>query len=367
MFFKLFSNCILVDGPIRSTICDMQREEIFIIHSDFADVIRLLFDKSLEEVKHIYGDENKEIIDDYIDFLLENELGFYCNNIDEFNSFPKLSMEYHSTSRLSNIVVELSEITIINFQKIADAVNLLGCKDIVLISYDFLDLLTLEQTLDYLHDSCIKSIEIITKYDQEVDSEFINVLNRKMSQLTRLIFHTSPEEKHIRWNKEILFDSLFTTRVIDSFNHCGIVNADYFTKTSSHILESVNHNSCLNKKLSVDIFGNIKNCPAMSEIYGNILSDDLTLALDQTKLNKYWNISKNQIKVCSDCEFRLVCTDCRAYTERSDFNQDGVDISKPLKCGYNPYKATWEDWRSNPIKSAAIKYYNFDVENLHGF
>jgi hypothetical protein len=31
--------------------------------------------------------------------------------------------------------------------------------------------------------------------------------------------------------------------------------------------------------------------------------------------------------------------------------------SKPLKCGYNPYTAIWEDWSTNPLKKKAIDFY----------
>jgi hypothetical protein len=39
-------------------------------------------------------------------------------------------------------------------------------------------------------------------------------------------------------------------------------------------------------------------------------------------------------------------------------------LSKPLKCGYNPYTCEWEDWSTNPLKEKAIKYYNLEKQNL---
>jgi len=67
---------------------------------------------------------------------------------------------------------------------------------------------------------------------------------------------------------------------------------------------------------------------------------------------KYWNITKDQIDICKDCEFRHICTDCRAYIE------DPKNIySKPLKCGYNPYTNDWSDWSANPLKQRTIEYY----------
>ena len=44
-----------------------------------------------------------------------------------------------------------------------------------------------------------------------------------------------------------------------------------------------------------------------------------------------------------------VAIDCRAYVE------DPEDIlSKPLKCGFNPYTG---EWSTNPLKQKAINFY----------
>lgn len=116
--------------------------------------------------------------------------------------------------------------------------------------------------------------------------------------------------------------------------------------------ESVNHNSCLNGKISVDSNGNIKNCPSTSELFGNIKSNTLAEAIEMPGFRKYWDISKEKIHVCKDCEFRFICSDCRAYIE------DPEDMySKPLKCGYNPYTGEWSEWSTNPLKQNAIDFY----------
>ena len=77
----------------------------------------------------------------------------------------------------------------------------------------------------------------------------------------------------------------------------------------------------------------------MLESYGNIneVSEEQLVEIVKSKpFQKYWNIKKDDIKICRDCEFRHICTDCRAYRE------DDADMySKPLKCGYNPYIAKW--------------------------
>ena len=93
----------------------------------------------------------------------------------------------------------------------------------------------------------------------------------------------------------------------------------------------------------------------MKESFGNIKDTTLKEALNKKGFKKLWNINKDKIKVCQDCEFRYICTDCRAYIENPE------DIySKPLKCGYNPYTAEWEEWSTNPLKQKAIEYYEME-------
>ena len=45
--------------------------------------------------------------------------------------------------------------------------------------------------------------------------------------------------------------------------------------------------------------------------------------------------------------------------ERNNFEGD-IDLSKPLKCGYNPYTNEWADWSTNPLKQETIEYYGIE-------
>jgi len=97
----------------------------------------------------------------------------------------------------------------------------------------------------------------------------------------------------------------------------------------------------------------------MSQSYGNIKDTTLQEALDHPDFKQHWNITKDKIHVCIPIaigsEFRHICTDCRAYIEAPE------DIlSKPLKCGYNPYTGEWSEWSTNPLKQKAIQYYGME-------
>jgi len=64
----------------------------------------------------------------------------------------------------------------------------------------------------------------------------------------------------------------------------------------------------------------------------------LHAALARTGFKDLWSINKDQIEVCKDCEFRYVCTDCRAFITDPDNR-----YSKPSTCTYDPYTAQWEE------------------------
>ena len=71
-------------------------------------------------------------------------------------------------------------------------------------------------------------------------------------------------------------------------------------------------------------FGKVKNISQLSSI------------IRSQEFHKNWKITKDQISICKDCEFRHVCSDCRAYLQEPQNS-----LSKPLKCNYDPYTASW--------------------------
>ena len=130
--------------------------------------------------------------------------------------------------------------------------------------------------------------------------------------------------------------------------HCGLINSEYFSINIKTFTEAQKHNTCLNRKISIDLDGEIKNCPSMNKSYGNIKDINLMEAIEKPGFKDLWYIHKDQVEVCKDCEFRYICTDCRAYIQ----NPDNI-YSKPAKCGYNPYTATWGEYNptNNPLHS----------------
>lgn len=344
---SLFACCIPVKGARRSLICDTQRETFHLIPDALYELI--INNLSLIYTKLIEGIEENEhrTIYEYLDFLIANELAFVTDIPD---LFPKMNLDWKYPGQITNSIVDLkSDVT--NWHTIADQLVALNCKHIQLRIFSDIPYDILCSIIEKLDGSPVRSIEIILPQCSWINIDILDHVIKKYSRIfSVLVFNAdTTADKNLQYEMGRI---VFTPENIDSSLHCGKIHPLLFNINIPTFTESHHHNSCLNRKISIDTEGNIKNCPSMSQSFGNIRDTTLPQALEHPDFKKYWNVTKDQIEVCKDCEFRYICTDCRAYIE----NPEDM-YSKPLKCGYNPYTCEWEEWSTNPLKQKAIDFY----------
>ncbi|HOY04015.1 MAG TPA: grasp-with-spasm system SPASM domain peptide maturase [Saprospiraceae bacterium] len=344
---RLFACCIPVKGTRRSLICDTQRESIHLIPNSLYELIAvnssLIYAKLIEGVDH----EHHATIYEYLTFLIENELAFVTESP---HLFPQMRLDWKSPNQISNCIVDMKDDYTIWYIAINQLISL-SCQHIQLRIFSKISFEDLCSLLEKLDKSPIRSIEIMLGQCDWINTDTLNEINKKYSRIFSLVVFdaTISDDKNLHQEMGRI---LFIPENLHSSLHCGKIHSSLFNINIPTFTESHHHNSCLNRKISIDTEGNIKNCPSMSQSFGNIRDTTLQQALDHPDFKKYWNITKDQIEVCKDCEFRYICTDCRAYIE----NPDDM-YSKPLKCGYNPYTCEWEEWSTNPLKQKAIDYY----------
>ncbi|MFY8188681.1 MAG: grasp-with-spasm system SPASM domain peptide maturase [Flavobacterium sp.] len=352
-FFKLHTNCKITKGYSRSIIQDIQRQDFVFIPNSLVDVIEYLKEKkTINQVKEIFLNKENDTIDEYLLFLEDNEFGFFIG-YEEFVLFPEMDTNFYESSHLTNAILEISQNNLIYFNKIINNLANIRCRNIQFIAYDFIDSKYLKEILSITKNYDFNSIELILEFSEEV-MILINDIDSYNFGITEVFVHNSTKS-NIKM-KKTSFNVIFVEYKVNNFRHCGKIEKTNLNVNKEKILESLNHNSCLHKKISIDKDGYIRNCPSMPQHFGNIKDTTLEEALAHPDFKKYWNVNKDMIAVCKDCEFRHICTDCRAYTERTHFEGD-LDLSKPLKCGYNPYTNEWAEWSTNPLKEKAIEYY----------
>ncbi len=335
-YFNLFSCCILVKGYNRSTVCDTQRDNFYLIPNILYEILTERIHMNINEIIEYYGKENSDCINEYFDYLLSNELGFYSiENISV--KFPEIDQKsYYLPTKINNAIIDIDNFQVIIDEKIISQLSELRCEAVELRFFSSINISDLFNFLVVFDNTNIRSIEVLCPYnDTYKDIKEIIQYRLKFARLKRLTLYGS-NKNGIYENIE--FTILKTKEIIVSESSCGKVCMDNFNSKIEFFIESKNYNNCLNKKVSIDKFGNIKNCPSMSESFGHINDSKLSKIIEKTEFKKFWNINKDQIEVCRDCEFRYICMDCRAYRKSID-----NEFSKPLKCNYDPYQNIWHD------------------------
>lgn len=341
MKLALFPLCKVVKGCARSLIIDCQKMQTYFIPSVFAE---FLLSSPIIETKALINalSNNLVVAEECISFLIEKKLAY---DIESIPFIQNIESEFSSPSVISNAIIETGDGQ--DKKAIIKQLECLLVQAVEIRNFSF----NSEVVIDWLEsflDSSIGHISIITKFDDYLEQKIIKD-HRRVKQL--YFFHAASDSESFYEDIDLYITKSIKKEMDNSF--CGQCSKKFFNLNLTSYQEAQSHNSCLNQKISIDTKGNIKNCPSMKESYGNIRDTTLLEALEKPGFKKYWDITKDQVEVCKECEFRYICTDCRAYIE----DPENI-LSKPLKCGYNPYTCEWEEWSKNPLKQMAIEYYD---------
>lgn len=305
----LASNCLFVKGYKKNLLIDLQNNNWYQV--DF-------------EKEKLFSDELKEDVAAYLSahgILIDIPAKFLKN-------FPKISTHYETFQHVESVIMDFDSETrydvIETLQKL-DHLNPSFLQLRYFCDYSFDEM---KKVISYLNQTTIEYVEILLpfqdKWTQHLEE---NNLTLKYSKFQKIVFH-SVEEKH---NIKELKNIFYTTEKIEDHTSCGQVGYFNFSKNSNHVLKSINFNSCLYKKIGIDTKGNIKNCPSLSQIAGTVFDSKIESHTFTTS-----TIKKDNIEVCKDCEFRNICTDCRAFTDSKSRPN-----ARPSGCDYNPYIAKW--------------------------
>ncbi|HYX26725.1 MAG TPA: grasp-with-spasm system SPASM domain peptide maturase [Thermoanaerobaculia bacterium] len=342
--FSLFACCIPVRGARRSVICDLQRQSFQFIPNGLYEILTEHPGKPIAEIQAAYDHEYDAEIEEYFDFLLRHEFGFWCRDPERF---PPLDLTWEAPERITNAILDVDDRSRHDYGKILRELDDLGCKALEVRCFHRCPLSELKSILEAARHGRLRSIELLAGYGPELTPEALGNLFKEHRRLSGVVIHSAPEKQ--RFPPDRAGVSLeYRTEVIDSPACCGKIHPGYFVVDVATFAEAQKHNTCLNRKLSVDARGEIRNCPSLPRSFGNVREVSLHSALAQRDFTALWSINKDQIAICKDCEFRYVCTDCRAYL------RDAADLySKPSKCTYDPYTA---EWRSPPAFSEKEKH-----------
>ncbi|MCQ9638282.1 grasp-with-spasm system SPASM domain peptide maturase [Chryseobacterium sp. WG14] len=341
-YFELYQDCFIVKGAKNILLCDVHFNKIIDI-TDFYDIF-------FEDYYFPVDDDLSEIIS----FLIAEKFGSLTENFTP-EKFRK-KFKWRTANKINEVIIE---------HKIKDDFETAGAYRIIedlstsFLQIRFLEfsLARLDEILSFIEFSSIRTVEILLPYTGlPQDMTVIEILKKNLRVKT-VYFYNAPKNKSIV-DDDNLFTVIYYEKNITNPKYCGIIQEDYFLNDINNISKSKTVNNCLYGKLFISSSGDLKNCPSAEKITNNIDTASISSLTQEINTEKERFITKDQIDVCKDCEYRYFCTDCRMYRE----NPENI-FSKPLKCGYDPYTGIWEDWSKNPLKFNAIKYY--ELENIN--
>lgn len=320
IYYKKFANCFPVKGYCRSTIYDLDRRDVWSIDNKTCEVLNN--DIISEKLLHTLP---QEIVEE----LFEKEVIFPCSLLDA-RLFPPINTEWITPFQIVSCIIDIEHHSEYDICNIVNQLSELGCRTLQIRFSASVQQNRIDEILSIMAGNNIRSVELIMHFE-EID---INEFTKKYKMVTSITMYSAPKYDFIQINGCSI---IFTKEDYCGVEQCGIIEPNYFVCNRELFFESLNCNSCLNHKLSIDVQGNIKNCPSCSLSFGNVKETTLKKAMEHPDFKKLWSIKKDQIDVCGDCEFRYMCTDCRVYIK------DPKNIySQPAKCTYNPYIAKWE-------------------------
>ncbi len=330
-YFILYSNCISVKGASRSLIMDLQKNEYHYMPNDLYNILSISRQYPLKNIYNKFAKSEYETLDNYYNFLIRNDLGFKVNDV---GLFPEISSYFKYPSIISNVIIDI-DFNSPEFEVIEKALmefSNLGCLALQLRFYSKGNENLIQEYIDFVNKSRIKELFIMLPYDENIENYFMENAIKNNSRLVEVNFYGKLKENSSYLGCEILYSGFKKF----SETSCGKICRTNFAINLNHYAESKNYNSCLNKKMAIDRNGFIKNCPSQVFDYGHISNTLISEVAKSKEFTGKYELIKDEIDICKDCEYRYICTDCRIHHSKAELN-----YSKPEKCNYDPYTVTW--------------------------
>lgn len=334
--FKLYADCIPVKGYIRSAIYDLNRRTYKFIPNSMIEFITEASGKNISEIKRNYDSDCDETIDEYIDFLEKNE--FVCWLPDVLlENFVPMDFEYDYPADITNAIIDIDVHSSYSVVGALKKLENLGCKSVQIRSFSFRPIEFFDSILAEFIDSSYLTIEIITLFSDVREIE-VSKFIESHSRIKALVFHTAPYNKVTNQKgKNIMGTLAYTRQIIKSATDCHNNSEEYFNVSIPLFSESLLHHPYFNRKVSVDTTGIIKNCSSHNKEFGNVEKCEIAGIIKQHDFQQLWNVSRDKIVVCRDCEFRYMCSDSTLPILISE----GV-WKLSTECNYNPYIGKWK-------------------------
>lgn len=335
-YMYVYPFCFITDGCSQFSIYDSKKKKMHQFDMELYDVAKNQFrHKSVNEILASFNNEDSKVILSFIDFLLSNDMGCFVDNID---NFPLINESWDSPFKIKRCIIDIRDVWH-DFDNIFSQLTKLLCPKIEIRSYRILSLLEIKKIVEVFEKYDFGVLFLLLPYSKDLfTADSSAALSKMIDKDYRIMLNVNnvTDDQKLKLDKikdqysPLSYNMTLSSKRVLGKDDCGVINYKNFHEmTIDDIMENKKHNGCLNRLISIDENGMIKNCPSMLVDYGNIKITSLIDVYQREDFKKYWNISNSMIEGCRECELRVVCLGCRAYL----VNPDNI-YSKPAKCNY---------------------------------
>lgn len=325
----LYPNCIPVMGAVNIAFYDLEKQKFLIfrktdLFKEPGSVNATTFDPlSIHHAGLKLLQEHQLIIPE----PSENYLGLL-----QTSSFYK----WKHPSHITNAVIELSMknklLQPTRFEELLTYLEQLLCKHLFIKFSEPIEMQCFFELVLAIQHAAIHSVQIILPFMQEWNMEKLGHFILKQPKIKWAIIESSPYKRNLE-NKLFFFDHILKPS--------GRKQKEQFVVNLFLFSESQLHHNYFNRKLFIGSGGEIKNAPESPQVYGMVQNlDNARQLIDLTRTSsfrKYWYVTKDRCKVCSDCEFRYMCIDNRVPVQ----DEKGFWYHTEV-CNYDPYSGIWK-------------------------
>lgn len=334
----IYPFCFLTKGRHRFSIYDSLHKKIHLFDIELFDIAKNQFREStIEKILSQHNSKDCEVIQSFVNYLIENDLGRF---IDDIQNFPPMEEQWDVPFKIKRCIIDIRDVWH-GFDAIFSQLSKLLCPKIEIRAFRPLKLEEFKEIVGTFQRYDFRVLFLLIPFDDALTKDknikdLADILDNEYRVMINIYGVSENLDNRIKklkdGSKPLSYCVSTVRKLISGRDACGIINHKNFHEMDiAEIMENKKYNGCLNRVVSIDENGQIKNCPSMSKTYGNIKTDSILDVCEKEDFKKIWCINNSMIDDCKECEFRIICLGCRAYlTNPSDL------YSKPLKCNYIP-------------------------------
>ncbi|MEZ4776759.1 MAG: grasp-with-spasm system SPASM domain peptide maturase [Bacteroidia bacterium] len=331
--FMLFASCIPVKGFAKSIIADIQREQYLPVPNLLADILIENRGQSIQAIKARYQHQYDEGLDSYFQELARTEWGFFT---EEPACFPPISMDWDHPAMITNAILDIDSSQHYDMRGVIQELDELGCKAVQIRGFGELETDMIYKWLEAAENTGIFSIELLlpsAAFDSIQEAETMVL---RYCRIVSLTLYNSENEGWAETEHLAAKDIICFTRQTVQPHSEELCGPEFFVTNIHSFTEAQHFNLGLNRKIAVDMLGNIRNFPGHSQAFGHVSSTTLAAVAESGEFQAAWKTPVDKIENCKECEFRYMCADNSEVVEK-----DGK-IYRLTTCTYDPRTGEWE-------------------------